>query len=314
MIFFLLFVQPLLVLSGSITGPDRVAEGRLYLTVLERLTERTMTVVYDLRALAHEDSVMDNALFAETRIPELVSEFIDAKIKAEEVCDDAIAKSYAGTNAFVVSSFLEVIRSVNAWLELVVDVLADLPIETTELATIEEVFAVLYKDWYELRFEVSEFIMVSNFLDMTGSGNKPAGVKLPISQEHLVLTQSIDVELPEIMTLLDDFDVSGTEYDILHANNNLFESAVVHIKSLRPLVQPIICIGTCQPRFTADLPKIASLLSALKDDLKRIIEILPSSRDDPGTRILYSVRKKLQVKVHSVALFLERTLRLKSQL
>ena len=268
-----------------------------------------MMEVYDLRGWVHRDTEVDPPLLIGTRIPEVVGELLDRKEVAEKICDDAIAVSYTNEEKFVTESVKEIRNLIEDWRTRVTKVLMDLPVELPDFEKLETVFEILYRDWSELRLDLAEFIALNDFVEIKAEFNVPADSKLRINPANLVLDEAIAYELPGMLILLRQFDVSGTEREIVNENRPLVASLFESLTSLYTLMRPAIPVSHPERYFTAHLPQIASLMTSVKVGLVAVVRVFPDSRTDPRTRTLYAIRRILHVEALGIGLYLERALK-----
>ena len=317
MMLLLLFVQPLLLLSTTISGPDRVAEGRLLIAAFENLSERTMLVVHDLReviAKANRDGDADVPL-TETSIPELVWRFMEAKMKGEEVCDEANVLADTDPQRFVGTEIWELAKLGDTWTELVIYVMTSLPTDSIALRGLEKVFRVLHGDWFDFRFALSVFVAETDFIKLKLRYGVSAYSHAGVNFFNTVLAQYMFNRLPDTTSLLarlapDTFEGTVAENAILSANEQVIISAVENLTATTPYLSTTgsgAASRDSRTGFDRGLPKLAKLLAAAKQDIDTLVDALPSTRGDPLTHRLYEFRKWLSVRVNELGSLLKHT-------
>ena len=308
MMFVLLFVNALLVLSSTSGERDRVAEGRLYFATFEKLTERTMLAVHDLRDIIAAENGNPKGLLTSSRIPELVGIFLDAKMEAEQLFDDAILNADTDPHGFVETEVAELAHLGDNWADLVIEVLDNLPTASPTLIGIGKIFGMLQDQWFDLGFAVSVYRAETKFISLKTKHGVSRFSHANVNFFSTVISQFMFNKLPGISSMLMSlaphvFKGTATERAILKAHEQVILSAVDQLTSLAPFLVNSESRGPvagAKTHFETNLPQIAARLTATKQELDKLIQALPLSQEDPRTPNLSALRRTISVRAQEL--------------
>ena len=292
-------IQPLLVLSASIAGIDRVREGRLLTAAFDHLSERTMDVVHDLRELIADEDGDSEGLLTSSKIPGIVDLFLDGKMEAERVCLDASRMSHSSPDNFIQKNMLEINGLASTWGQLVYSLLVNIPVDSDRLSILENAIMVLRDDWFDFRLSIAEFSAQTYLVTQRPKDGSDkynlSNMDYPVGVLSMCLTKNLPT-LEDLVRAISPLHFVGNEAEraVLAENAEIVSTLAVKLALIQSLLKasaPTARGGA--RRFKSMLPELARILTEAKAEMEKLMEVLPRTLENPETRNLYKIRKLL---------------------